>query len=219
MTTPTPLKESDLSAPVKTFLEGLGYEVKAEIGTADLMGVKEGEEPVFVELKTSFSLKLLHQAIARLTLSDQVYVAVPHKTGRASWKALQNNIKLARRLGLGVLTVRLETAEVQVRAHPGPYEPRKNSPKLKRMAKEFDRRDGDPNQAGISKTKVMTAYRQEAEKLCAYLKEHGPTKASVLASILQIDRARAILYANHYGWFEGHGKGIYGLSDIPKGSS
>lgn len=204
-------EETTLSQPVKAFLETLGYEVKAEVGAADLMGVKAGEVPVFVELKTSFSLKLLHQGVARLKLSDQVYLAIPHKTGRASWKALQANIGLARRLGLGVLTVKLETDEVQVRAHPGPYAPRKNVAKLKRLTKEFDRREGDPNLGGINKAKVITAYRQEAEKLRAYLEENGPTKASHLAAELKVERARDILYANHYGWFQGYGKGVYGL--------
>ncbi len=211
------MKESDLYAPIKTFLETLGYQVKAEVGAADMMGMKAGQEPVFVELKTSFSLKLLHQGVERLKLSDQVYLAIPHKAGRASWKALRANIGLARRLGLGVLTVKLETGEVQVRAHPGPYAPRKNTAKLKRVTKEFDRREGDPNLGGISKTKVITAYRQEAEKLRAYLEEYGPTKASTLAAALKIDRARDILYANHYGWFQGYGKGVYGLSEDDKG--
>lgn len=206
------MKESDLSAPIKTFLETLGYEVKAEVGAADLMGVKDGEEPVFVELKTSFSLALLHQGVARLALSDQVYLAVPYKKGRTHWKALQANIKLARRLGLGVLTVKPETGEVQPQAHPGPYAPRKNSAKLKRLQREFDRRDGDPNQGGINKTKIITAYRQEAEKLHAYLAEHGPTKASILAAELSIPHARDILYRNHYGWFLAHGKGVYSLA-------
>lgn len=206
------IKETDLSAPVKAFLESLGYEVKAEVGAADLMGIKAGEAPCFVELKTSFSLALLHQGVARLSLSDQVYVAVPHKAGRTSWKALKANIKLARRLGLGVLTVKLETGAVQVRCHPASYVPRKNKRKLSRLTREFERREGDPNLGGITQTKIITAYRQEAEKLRVYLGEHGPTKASVLAAALNIKRARDILYINHYGWFERQGKGVYSLT-------
>lgn len=205
------MKESDLSAPVKAFLETLGYEVKAEVGAADLMGVRAGEPPCFVELKTTFSLALLHQGVARLSLSDQVYLAVPYKTGRANWKALAANIKLARRLGLGVLTVKLETGEVQLRAHPGLYKPLKNKRKLARLEREFERREGDPNLGGITKTKIITAYRQEAEKLQAYLMKNGPTKASDLAIALAVPHARKILYANHYGWFVRVERGIYGL--------
>ena len=108
--------------------------------------------------------------------------------------------------------MKLETETVQVRCHPEPYVPRKNKRKLTRLTKEFDRREGDPNLGGITKTKIITAYRQEAEKLQAYLKAHGPTKASVLAAELKIERARDILYANHYSWFQGHGKGVYGLA-------
>ena len=54
------IKETALYAPVKTFLEGQGYEVKAEIGAVDVMACRSGEPPVLVELKTGFALALYH---------------------------------------------------------------------------------------------------------------------------------------------------------------
>jgi len=39
------VKEADLSAPVKAFLEAQGYEVKAEVGACDLMAVRGAEPP------------------------------------------------------------------------------------------------------------------------------------------------------------------------------
>ena len=53
------MKESDLYAPVKTFLEGQGYAVKAEIGDCDVFAVRENEEPVVVELKLSLNLTVV----------------------------------------------------------------------------------------------------------------------------------------------------------------
>ncbi|NVJ94781.1 MAG: hypothetical protein HWD91_04255, partial [Marivivens sp.] len=101
------ISETDLYAPVKALLERQGYVVKAEVGAVDVMGRRGDEPPVIVELKTGFSLTLLQQAVARLAITDNVYVCVPRQSGRASWKALQANVKLCRRLGIGVITVRL----------------------------------------------------------------------------------------------------------------
>jgi hypothetical protein len=81
-------RETDLYLPVKNLLEGQGYEVKGEIGAADVVGVRGDEDPVVVELKTSFSLSLFHQAIERQAITDTVYIAVPRSSGRAGLKAL-----------------------------------------------------------------------------------------------------------------------------------
>jgi hypothetical protein len=53
--------------------------------------VRGDEDPVVVELKTSFSLSLFHQAIERQAITDIVYIAVPRGTGRAGQKALAAN--------------------------------------------------------------------------------------------------------------------------------
>jgi len=89
-----PIRETDLYAPVKAFLVGQGYEVKGEVGAADIVAVRGDEPPVIVELKTAFSLALFHQAIERLKLSDAVYIAVPRKTGKAFQTQLRRNIAL-----------------------------------------------------------------------------------------------------------------------------
>ena len=96
------MRETELYGPVKAYLEGQGYEVKGEVGAADVVA-RRGDDPlVVVELKTGFSLALFHQAIARLAVTDCVYVAVP----KPKTKAGKENVALARRLGLGVIFVR-----------------------------------------------------------------------------------------------------------------
>ena len=45
------LRETDLYPPIKCFLEGQGYEVKGEVGDCDVVAVRDGDEPVLVELK------------------------------------------------------------------------------------------------------------------------------------------------------------------------
>ena len=71
------IRETDLYPPVKYFLEGQGYEVKAEIADNDVVAIRGDEPPVVVELKTAFTLALVFQGIGRQKLTDQVYLAIP----------------------------------------------------------------------------------------------------------------------------------------------
>jgi hypothetical protein len=209
-------RETDLYGPIKALFESQGYEVKGEIGAADVVGVRGDEDPVVVELKTGFSLSLFHQAIDRQAVTDVVYVAVPRGTGRAFQKAVAANTSLCRRLGLGLITVRLKDGLVEVHADPGPYQPRKSKIKKARMLKEFAKRTGDPNAGGATRQGLMTAYRQDALRCARVLSELGPTKASLVAKASGVEKARAMMSDNHYGWFERVTTGVYGL--LPKGS-
>lgn len=203
------LRETDLYAPIKTFLEGQGYEVKGEIGKVDVVGCRDDSDPVLVELKTSFCLSLFHQAIDRLSVSDAVYIAVPHKPGKLFARSLKRNKTLCRRLGIGLITVRLKDGSVYVHLDPGPYRPRPSAPKKARLLREFSRRVGDPNRGGSSRTKLVTAYRQDALRCLQVLSAQGPMKASVVAGEVQVENARRIMADNHYGWFERVSVGIY----------
>jgi len=207
------MRETDLYPPVKTLLEAQGYTVKGEIGAADIVAVRGDEPPVIVELKTGFSLSLIHQAIARQTMTDTVYVAVPRKTGRAAWAALKNNRTLCRRLGLGLITVRLEDGYTEILCDPAPYRPRHNAKRKARLLREFARLDGDPNPGGSTRRTLVTAYRQDARKIAAYLAAQGPAKASTVAATLDIKTARNIMADDHYGWFTRIERGIYTLTE------
>lgn len=209
------LRETDLYAPIKQLLEGQGYSVKGEVGAADVVAVRDTEDPVIVELKTSFSLSLFHQGIARQTITDSVYVAVPRGPGKAFFKALHNNKSLCRRLGLGLITVRMKDAFVEVHLDPAPYKPRQSKTKKVRLLREFSKRVGDPNTGGATRQGLMTAYRQDALRCVSVLREEGPTKASEVARLSTVDIARRIMSDDHYGWFERIQTGIYGLT--PKG--
>ena len=206
------IKETDLYPPIKHLLEAQGYEVKSEVAAADVVACRKGEPPLIVELKTAFSLSLVHQAIERLAISDVVYVAVPRGSGRAYQKALKNNVRLCRRLGLGLITVRLSDAFAEIQCDPSPYQPRKSKPKSARLLKEFAKRVGDPNIGGSTRQTIMTAYRQDALRCAAVLHAEGPTKAAHVAKACAVERARRLMADNHYGWFERVEKGIYGLT-------
>ncbi len=209
------IRETDLYGPVKRYLEAQGYEVKGEVGAADIVACRDGDEPLVVELKTGFSLTLFHQAIARLALSDIVYIAVPQGKGRPFLKALKNNIALCRRLGLGLIVVRLKDGFVTAHLDPAPYSPRQSKPRKERLLREFSRRVGDPNTGGSTRRALVTAYRQDALKCVKVLIAAGPLKAALVAEQSGTANARRIMADDHYGWFERVQKGIYQLS--PKG--
>ncbi|MCR9135101.1 MAG: DUF2161 family putative PD-(D/E)XK-type phosphodiesterase [Alphaproteobacteria bacterium] len=209
------IKETDLYAPVKRMLEAQGYEVKGEIGAADIVAVRDNEDPLVVELKTGFSLSLFHQAIERQALSDTVYVAVPRGSGRAFLKSLKNNRALCRRLGLGLITVRMRDEFVEIHTDPAPYRPRQSKRKKARLLREFAKRVGDPNDGGATRRGLMTAYRQDALRCLMVLLACGPTKAAVVAKASRVENARRLMADDHYGWFERVETGIYALT--PKG--
>ncbi len=205
------MRETELYPPIKAFLEGQGYVVKGEVGPADVVAVRGDEPPVIVELKTGFALTLFHQGIARQRVTDAVYLAVPRGSGRRFQAALKENLGLARRLGLGLITVRLSDGLVEVHADPGPFQPRKSPRRAAQLLREFARRQGDPARGGATRSGLVTAYRQDATTLAAHLAEAGPSKGAVVARATGVARATAMMRDNHYGWFEKVATGVYGL--------
>lgn len=216
-------REEDLYAPVKAFLEGQGYEVKAEVRGCDLVARRGEEPPLIVELKSAFTLPLVLQGVDRLALSDHVYLAVGVTADPAPgslWRRERRGIlKLCRRLGLGLLAVQPPTARkpalVEPLLDPLPYRPRPDRRRQGLLLKEFAHRVGDPNTGGMTRRPIVTAYRQAALGCAAHLERHGPTKASEVARATEVRQAATIMRRDVYGWFERISRGIYGLS--PKG--
>ena len=186
------MRETELYPPVKAFLEAQGYAVKGEVESCDLVAVRGDEAPVIVELKTSFTLGLVFQGIARQSVTDNVYPDVPPFSERTTRR--KDAIALCRRLGLGLLTVRLESKPfVEALLDPAQFRPRRSKARLGRLLREFEHRVGDSNEGGAARRKVMTAYRQDALRCAVYLSLHGPTKAATGASDTGVARARAMM--------------------------
>jgi hypothetical protein len=206
------MREADLYAPLKSYLEGQGYEVKAEIGDCDIMASRAGDPTVVVEMKLTFSLQLVLQGVVRQGMFDHVYLAVPVTKG---WtQRYRDIIALCRRLSLGLLAVGPKGVEAHL--DPAPYAPRLKAKPAARLLREFDRRVGDPNVGGITGTKKMTHYRQDAIRCALHLRA-GPCKAALVAKSTGVARAAAQMRDDHYGWFERVERGIYQLT--PKGVS
>ena len=200
--------ETSLYGPVKRYLEMLGYTVKGEVCGCDLVGIRRDEPPLVVigELKLSFSLDLMLQAIDRTAACDEVWLAV----GPAGRKRLRDPRvrKLCRFLGFGLLGVSSAGA-VEVLVEPKPWRPRQDGRRRARLVNEHRKRIGDPAPGGSTRQPIMTAYRQQALACAASLAE-GPRRTSELRSV--VPAAPSILLRNWYGWFTRIERGLYGLT-------
>lgn len=119
--------ETSLYLPVKKFLEGLGFTVKGEVGGCDLLALRDNEPPFVVigEMKLSFNLELVLQAVNRAAACDEVWLAArisARGNGRESDARFRN---LCRRLGFGMLGVS-QSGVVDIIVSPAAPMPRRD---------------------------------------------------------------------------------------------
>jgi len=214
---PAPL-ECELYPAVKAFLEGQGYDVKGEVRGCDVVAVRGEEPPVIVELKLAFSLALVLQGVDRLALTDRVYLAVGRPRGRRGRRGsvLRRDVRnLCRRLGLGLMTVApgRSAACVEVVVDPVPYRPRRHKTGLTRLLGEHARRVGDPNRGGITRTPIVTAYRQEALRCAMLIERGGRASLKALRETGLVPNASRILQRDVYGWFLRLERATYALTE------
>lgn len=203
--------ETSLYLPVKRFLEKLDFTVKGEIGGCDLVALSGDDPPLVVvgELKLTFNLELILQAVDRAGACDEIWIAAKLSTrgkGRESDARYRN---LCRRLGFGMLGV-TSAGEVEVLVKPPTTALRRDPKKRSRLVAEHNRRKGDPVMGGSTRSPIMTAYRQQA-LACASALANGPRRVRDLR--VDIPDAGKILLHNVYGWFDRAERGIYVLTD------
>jgi hypothetical protein len=208
--------ETALYLPVKRFLEKLGFTVKGEVGGCDLVALSGDDPPIVVigELKLSFNLELILQAVDRAGAADEVWLAAnlsARGKGRESDARYRN---LCRRLGFGMLAV-TSSGDVEVIVKPPTTAMRRDPKKRSRLVAEHRRRIGDPALGGSTRAPIMTAYRQQA-LACASALSGGPRQVRELRKT--IPDAGKILLHNVYGWFDRAERGIYVLTDAGRGA-
>ncbi len=202
--------ETDLYPPVKRFLEDLGLEVKGEVRGCDLVALSAGEPELVVigELKQTFTLELVLQAVDRTPACDEIWLAVAaSKKGRGR-EGDPRVKRLCKLLGFGLLAV-ATAGRIDVIVEPAPWTPRRDGKRRSRIVDEFRRRRGDPVTGGSTRLPQMTAYRQQALIVASALSV-GPAGPRHLKAVAP-DAAK-ILQTNVYGWFERIERGRYGLS-------
>ena len=203
------MRETALYAPVKAFLERLGYACTGEIGGCDLVALSGDEPPVVViaELKASFTLELVLQAVDRARVGDEIWLAARlARKGRQEDRRFRD---LCRRLGFGMLAV-ADDGSVELLLSPAALPPRRDPKRRSRLMEEHKNRRGDPHAGGGRGEPVMTAYRQRA-LACARAMAEGPKRPRDLRP--GVPDAGAILLNNVYGWFAPVSRGVYELTE------
>ncbi len=208
-----PRRETDLYQPVHDFLVAQGYTVRAEVNHCDITA-RKGDDLILIELKRHFGIDLLLQASERQRISDSVYVAFPAPTdlGRSRrWRGIK---RLLRQLELGLILVFTDSPKprIEIVFHPLPYQRRKNKAARRAVLQEIAARSGDYNQGGATRTKLVTAYRENAIHIACCLDKLGPLTPRRLRALGTGPKTLSIVSSNFYGWFERIARGVYAIT-------
>ena len=206
--------ETALYLPIKRFLEGLGFEAKGEVCGCDVVAIDRGSPAAVVvaELKQTFTLDLVLQAVDRLPICDDVWLAIRASRRGRGREGDARVKKLCRLLGFGLLSVSSQ-GRVDVLVEPAPWRPRRDARRRSRIVEEHRRRRGDPAAGGSTRQPIMTAYRQQALDCAAALLD-APRRPRDLKP--DLPEAAKIMLRNVYGWFVRIDRGLYGLTDAGK---
>ena len=193
-----------------------GYQVQAEVKHCDIAAEKDGRL-VVVELKRAFGLKLVYQGLERQSLTDEVFVAIPRPKKGAREKAWQDMLRLLKRLELGLLTVALDSPlkTVDVVLTPADSMIRKNKRKKEQLQAELEGRQLDANIGGMTRRKIITAYRERVIRLACILEREGEISLAELRA-RGLEELAVLLSRNYEKWFVRVEKGVYALSEKGK---
>jgi len=198
---------------IKNFLEDQGYYVKAEVKDSDIVASKE-DILMIIEMKSTFSIKLIYQGLKSKGLTDYIYIAIP----KPPLKVIKSdNFKekkeIAKHLELGLLFIDKDLGEVTVVLNPESFHHRKRYKKQNALKNEFFLRKTSFNVGGVNKTKIITAYRELALQILYFLKD-GPKKTKEIKNYTKQEKVMSILQKNYYGWFERVDRGIYKITNL-----
>lgn len=214
------MRESDMYEPLKTWLEGQGYTVSAEVSHCDLVArdPASDEDPLILELKLRMSLDLIAQGVRRQEISPSVYLAIPLSGSRDHLRNSRSVLPVLRKLELGLIYVRfLRTGtRVEVHLHPGPAPHRARPAQRRAILREIDGRYAELNRAGqTSHEERFSAYRQRAIRVAVLLQDsdHEPFSPAELRAHGAPDSVQQILSKNYYGWFDRVSRGAYRLNE------
>jgi hypothetical protein len=212
------LQEVDLYKPIQRYFSREGFEVYGEVKDCDMVAIKE-DELIIIELKLTLSVDLLIQAAKRQKLTEQVYIAIPRPKGRLNSKQWADKCNLVKRLELGLIVVSFpgNGSKADILIHPTPYNRKiatgRNKMKREAILKEISGRSADFNVGGSSRTKIMTAYKENCIQIACFLDKMGPLSPKALKDLGAGDKIPSILINNYYGWFERIKRGTYAITD------
>lgn len=207
--------EKDLFHPIKMYFESFGYVCDGEVADMDLYMEKD-DQTVCVELKLSLDFRAVQQAALRQKVCDTVFIGIPRPRNLRS-ASFRDKLYLLKRLGIGLLLVSPRTGSVEVANEPVVRElslfQQRNGKKRQEVTEEFRKRKTKSNTGGVTHTRLMTSYREEALLVAdALFSLNGEADTVSIRNLSGVKKSTAILYNNYYGWFESVNRGTYRLT-------
>ena len=202
--------EADLYAPIKAHFESLGYAVKGEVKGCDMILSKD-DNHFAVELKKSFNITLLYQALDRAKLTNGAYVAIP----RSIYMKKRGHIThILEKLEIGLITVAMDSPLKSVAVHLAPNIGKtRNNARSRALVAELNGRNFDGNIGGAVKQKLLTAHRERILHIACVLEKLEVASAATLVGLYDCHKLTSQwLRRNYYGWFDKVETGRYALS-------
>ncbi len=205
--------EKDMYPALKDFFETNGYKVNAEVKGCDIV-VSKDDYIAVVEMKLHLNITLIYQALDRLDITNNVFIAVK-KPKKSFMKERSKMKKLVKKLNIGLILVDLSAIEktVEVVVEPITSKKDKNTKKTRSVQKEIKGRRFDNNIGGSNKTKIMTSYKDLSIKLACICEQYTVINSKFLKENFDLENTYPVLYNNFFNFFIIYGKGDFGLSD------
>ncbi len=201
-------KEAELYLPVKAFLEARGYVVKGEVKSCDILAAKD-ELYIIIELKLSYNLKLVFQAVERQDSCDNVMIAIPDYAFETRKKQI---LKLMKKLNVGILTISKRPSGLVVKEELALNE--LSSFVDEELEREFSERSFDLSPSTNIVPYTVTAYKEKAIALAVLLSLNDEMSIKELKALTAIENVQPILYNNYDGFFERTKRGVYRLTAV-----
>lgn len=198
---------------IKKHLEEQGYYVKAEVKDSDIVAIKD-DVVMIVEMKNFFNTKLIYQGLKNKGVTDYIYLAIPKPLTKVIKSVnFKEKKEIVKSLELGLLFVDKKLEEVIVVLDPTIFKYKNHRKNRKALKKEFFLRKTALNIGGVTRTKIITAYRELA-LLALYFLKDGPKKTKDIKRFTKQDKVMSILQKNYYGWFERIERGVYRITNL-----
>lgn len=207
------MKETELYKPIKNYLLKNGYNIQAEVKNCDIAYL-ENKKLVVIEMKKSFNLKLLYQAIDRKTFADKVFVAI-NRPKSFKKRETKHMLKILKAMDIGLISVSLDSPlkSVEIILEPKDEKIKKKTRKRTMVLNEINRRNLDLNIGGSTKKdNILTAYKEQVIFVACVLNKIGQSSPANIKNQFNIQNVSYILQKNHYDYFEKIERGIYTLS-------
>lgn len=207
------MKETELYEPIKKYLLQKGYKVQAEVKNCDIACLYENSL-IIIEIKKTFNLKLLYQALDRKSFADKVFVAISRPKNFRK-KEIKHMIKILKAIDVGLITVALDSPlkNVEIMLQPKDNIIKKKTRKKSIILNEIEKRNLNINLGGSTKKdKILTAYKEQTIFLACVLNKIEKGSPLYIKKQFNIQNASNILQKNYYGYFERIERGVYTLS-------